>query len=342
MHFDTYLKQVVGGEFLTSEEAYHAANLLLKEDISEVKAAAFLAALRTRRENEHELYGFVQALREHARTMETDKELIDTCGTGGDGCGTFNISTATALVVAGCGVPVAKHGNRAVTGKVGSADVLEYLGVRVDLPPDQAQRMLDQIGITFLFAPHYHPIMKQVAGLRRGLGVATVFNFLGPLINPYHLTYQVMGVSDPGIQGTVARTLQKLGRRRAMVVHARNGMDEISLEGTTVAFEVTPKQIISYDIKPEHLGLTPAPLEAVAGQEVSRNAEILVNVLKGEPGPCLDVVLLNAAAALVTADRASNLGEGMALAEETIKSGKAMATLKAMINFSRDGVAMPC
>ncbi|MGE5417314.1 MAG: anthranilate phosphoribosyltransferase [Acidobacteriota bacterium] len=338
MVFDTYLKQVVGGQPLTSDQAYQAANMLLTDNISEIKAAAFLTAMRVRRENEAELYGFVQALREHAVPMEADVELLDTCGTGGDGHGTFNVSTTAALVVAACGVPVAKHGNRAVTGKVGSADVLEYLGVRVDLTPDQSRRLLDEAGITFLFAPHYHPILKQVAGLRRGLGVATVFNFLGPLLNPFDLAYQVMGVADPGIQGTVATTLQRLGRKKALVLHAENGMDEISPAGITTVYEVTPGNILINTVDPLEMHIPAHSLASISGSDVEVNAGILLNVLDGQIGPCRDVVLLNSAAALIAGAKAHNMTEGMLLAAEAIDSGRALTVLKNMINFSRDGI----
>ncbi|MGE5421805.1 MAG: anthranilate phosphoribosyltransferase [Ignavibacteriales bacterium] len=339
--FETYLKQVVGGEALTSDQAYNAANMLLQDDISEVKAAAFLAALRTRRENEEELFGFVKALQEHAITIDTDLEVIDTCGTGGDGQGTFNISTAAALVVASCGVPVAKHGNRAVTSQVGSADVLESLGVKVDLKPDEAKRLLEKVGITFLFAPYYHPIMKQVGPLRRGMGVPTVFNFLGPLINPCRLTYQVMGVADGNIQETVARTMSKIGRKRAMVVHGHNGMDEISSAGLTRVYEVFGQDLVKYDMDPRQLGIVAPDRSNIQGADAATNARIIVRILDGELGSCRDVVVLNAAAALMTAGRVGTMQEGVMAAKEALSSGRTKATLKALVQYSRDGV-MSC
>jgi anthranilate phosphoribosyltransferase len=339
--FDRYLKTVVEGEYLDLEEAYLTARMLLHENIPEVKAAAFLSALRTRKETADELSGFVQALYEEAVTIDSDEELIDTCGTGGDGLGTFNISTAAALVVASCGIPVAKHGNRAVTGSVGSADVLEALGVNIQLNPDEARQMLDKVGITFLFAPHYHPILKQMGPLRRGMGVATIFNFLGPLLNPCSLAYQVMGIADAGLQEAIGQTLLQLGRKRALVVCAQNGMDEISPVGTTRVFDVGLKQQQIYNINPTLLGVAPFGLEAIRGGDKESNARIIDQVLQGTPGPHRQVVILNAAAALVAAERSSDLEEGMMMAAEAIDSGKSRAILQAMISYSRDKV-IPC
>ena len=339
--FDRYLKTVVEGEYLDLEEAYLTARMLLHENIPEVKAAAFLSALRTRKETADELSGFVQALYEEAVTIDSDEELIDTCGTGGDGLGTFNISTAAALVVASCGIPVAKHGNRAVTGSVGSADVLEALGVNIQLNPDEARQMLDKVGITFLFAPHYNPILKQMGPLRRGMGVATIFNFLGPLLNPCSLAYQVMGIADAGLQEAIGQTLLQLGRKRALVVCAQNGMDEISPVGTTRVFDVGVKQQQIYNINPTLLGLAPFGLETIRGGDKESNARIIDQVLQGTPGPHRQVVILNAAAALVAAERSSDLEEGMMMAAEAIDSGKSRAILQAMISYSRDKV-IPC
>jgi anthranilate phosphoribosyltransferase len=339
--FDRYLKTVVEGEYLDLEEAYLTARMLLHENIPEIKAAAFLSALRTRKETADELSGFVQALYEEAVTIDSDEELIDTCGTGGDGLGTFNISTAAALVVASCGIPVAKHGNRAVTGSVGSADVLEALGVNIQLNPDEARQMLDKVGITFLFAPHYNPILKQMGPLRRGMGVATIFNFLGPLLNPCSLAYQVMGIADAGLQEAIGQTLLQLGRKRALVVCAQNGMDEISPVGTTRVFDVGVKQQQIYNINPTLLGLAPFGLETIRGGDKESNARIIDQVLQGTPGPHRQVVILNAAAALVAAERSSDLEEGMMMAAEAIDSGKSRAILQAMISYSRDKV-IPC
>jgi anthranilate phosphoribosyltransferase len=263
--FDDYLKTVVSGDYLSAEEAYTTARMLLHDNVSDVKAAAFLSALRTRKESVDELSGFVQAIYEQAVTIDSDQELLDTCGTGGDGLGTFNISTGAALVAASCGVRVAKHGNRAVTGKVGSADVLEGLGVNIQLSPDQARDMLDKVGITFLFAPFYHPILKQVGRLRRDMGVATIFNFLGPLLNPCPLSYQIMGIADSGLQEAIAQTMIKLGRKRALVIHAENGMDEVSPFCKTTVCKVEGQELSAEEIHPSALGIKPCSMQTIRG-----------------------------------------------------------------------------
>lgn len=336
--FDNYLKQVVNGEHLSSEEAYCAANILLHDDISEIKAAAFLTALRTRREDENELLGFIHALQEQSIKMECDRELFDTCGTGGDGYHTFNISTTVAIVLAACGVSVAKHGNRGASGPVGSSDVLEALGVRVELKPDEAQRLLDKTGFTFLFAPHYHPVLRKMSAVRKGLGIPTLFNFLGPLLNPYQLSYQLLGVSDKEIQETMAQTLRGLGRKHALVVRGDNGMDEISPLGPSLAYEVRCDDITCYRIDPEEIGMPLTTLKHIQGRDAATNAAIILQVLKGEPGPCREVVLLNTGYALVLAGKAADAREGVALAAETIDCGRALNTLRNLVSYSRDGV----
>ncbi|MDD2620681.1 MAG: anthranilate phosphoribosyltransferase, partial [Syntrophomonadaceae bacterium] len=265
-------------------------------------------------------------------------ELMDIVGTGGDGLGTFNISTAAALVVASCGVPVAKHGNRAVTGSVGSADMLEALGVNIQLRPDEARRLLDNAGITFLFAPNFHPILKQVGPLRRSIGIATIFNFLGPLLNPYPLAFQVLGIADASLQEAVAGSLNDQGRKRALVVCAANGMDEISPSCKTRVHDVGIAGDKIYDIDPAELGFAHYQLDSIKGGNAQTNAMIIHGVLAGETGPYRDTVLLNAGAALMAAGRGKDIAEGIQLAAEAIDSGKAHNTLQAMISCSRDGV----
>lgn len=336
--FDAYLKKVMGGEYLNAEEAQHAAAMLLHDHIADAKAAAFLSAMRTRKESVDELTGFVQALYEEAVTLDTGMELIDTCGTGGDGLNTFNISTAAALVTASCGVPVAKHGNSAVTGKVGSADVLEALGVNIRMQSEHAHRLLDKTGISFFFAPFYHPILKEIGPLRRQLGVATIFNFLGPLLNPCQPVYQVIGIYDPNLQETVARTLMKLGRKRALVVHGENGMDEISPVCPTRIYEIQKETINDYHLQPGELGIASFNLLEIQGGDLELNARIVREVLDGKPGPRRDAVILNTAAALMTAGKAGDMLEGMQIAGEAIDDGRARDTLHNMISYSRDGV----
>ncbi len=339
--FDQYMKKVMGGDSLTMEEAHDSAQMLLHDSISDIKAAAFLSAMRTRKESVGELSGFVHALYEEAITIDTGMELIDTCGTGGDGLNTFNISTATALVVASCGIPVAKHGNSAVTGKVGSADVLEALGVNILLQPDEAHRLLDKTGISFFFAPFYHPVLKGVGPLRRALGVATIFNFLGPLLNPCKPVYQVIGIYDQALQKTVAETLMSLGRKRALVVHGENGMDEINPVGSTLVYDIKNDRIDSYLLQASSLGIGPFSLADIQGGDLELNAQIVRKVLEGKPGPHREAVIINTAAALMTAGQAEDMNLGMQMAAEAIDDGRAMATLRNMISYSRDGV-MAC
>ncbi len=336
--FVSRLKKVIGGDSLSLNEAYESACLLLHGEVPTAQAAAFLAVLRARKETGTELSGFVQALYQEAVMVDTGLEVLDTCGTGGDGMGTFNISTAASLVVAACGIPVAKHGNRAVTGKVGSADVLEAMGVNIQLSPDESRHMLDEVGITFLFAPNYHPILKQVGGLRREMGVMSIFNFLGPLLNPFKPSFQVMGIADPALLESVAQTSISTGRERVLVVHADNGMDEISPVGPTRIHDANTKEISEYSFDPSSVGISPFPLDLINGGDADTNAAIIKNVLSGRRGPHRDAVVLNTAAALLAGGKAHDFNTGMLLAGEAIDTGRALKKLHQMIDFSRDGV----
>lgn len=332
--FTNYLRKVINGEPLSSSEAYEVINLLLTEDISENQVAAFFAALRMRRETGDELFGFASALLEKAIKFEGMEGLLDTCGTGGGGQSTFNISTAAAIVCAACGVRVAKHGNRAVTSLTGSADVLEALGVRTDLDIDEARQALEEIGIAFLFAPFYHPVMKKFGPMRRSLGISTAFNFLGPLINPFCPTYQILGVSDPAMMVPVATALFKLGRKRALVVHALNGMDEISHVGITMIARVDESGVNIEQLDSNHLGFVNTDLKGIVGGAATDNAQLIKEVLAGTPGAARDVVVLNAAAALMVADQAKDLSAGISMAAEAIDSGRAAGKLKEMTLFA--------
>lgn len=339
--FTRYLKKVIGGDHLTSGEAYEVINLVLDTDVTESQVAAFFAALRLRKETGEELYGFAQALLDRAVKHEGMEGLLDTCGTGGDGCGTFNVSTAAAIVCAACGVPVAKHGNRAVTSQAGSADVLEALGVRVDLSLDEARRMLEDIGIAFLFAPGFHPVMKHFGPMRRSLGIATAFNFLGPLINPFCPTYQLMGVADRDMIQPVAHALSRLGRKKALVVHAENGMDEISCFGTTYTARVegacVTTGVIDMPVQPGS-----RQEQGLLGGDPSQNARIILDVLAGKPGPARETVLVNAGAALAVAEKAPDLESGIKMAARAIDSGLAQEKLEVMIRYSRESQVGQC
>jgi anthranilate phosphoribosyltransferase len=339
--FVNYLKRVIAGEYLTSSEAYEVIDLLLTEQVPENQAAAFFAALRVRRETGDELYGFARALLEKAIKFDEMDNLLDTCGTGGDGLRTFNISTAAAIICSACGVKVAKHGNRAVTSQTGSADVLEALGVSVSMDIKDAQRALEEIGFAFLFAPNFHPAMKHFGSMRRSLGIATAFNFLGPLINPFCPSYQIMGVSDPAMMEPVATALYKLGRKRALVVHAKNGMDEISPVGTTTIIRLDENEIRHEQFDPYEM-FPSSSLEGIRGGNAIENARTLKNVMAGQPGPARDAVILNAGAALEITGNANNLTDGIAMAAEAIDSGCAAEKLLQMIIFSQESQVKEC
>jgi anthranilate phosphoribosyltransferase len=259
---------------------------------------------------------------------------VDTCGTGGDASGTFNISTATALVAAGAGVRVAKHGNRSVTSKCGSADVMEALGVNITLPPARVAECLKEVGIAFLFAPAMHSAMKYVQPARRELRLRTVFNLLGPLTNPALASAQVVGVYSDDLVEKLAEALSMLGLRRALVVHGSDGLDEITITGPTRIAEVRDGQVRTYEVTPEEFGFTRAPIEAISGGDAAGNAAIIREVLGGKKSARRDVVLLNAAAALVAAGRADHLGEAIAMAARSIDSGSATAKLEALVSFT--------
>ena len=334
-----------GGQ-LTREQSRAALAAILDEQIPEVETAALLTALATRGELAPELAGFVEEMRARATPIPlTDEErdlLVDTCGTGGGGPATFNISTGAALVAAAAGALVAKHGNRAVTSRCGSADVLEALGVPITLPPDLAAECLRETGFVFLYAPMLHPAMKAVAPLRRALGFRTIFNLCGPLTNPAQARAQVIGVLAPSRALLLARTLLELQTtRRAFVVHGLDGLDELTLTGESVTVRVEPAeqpQMKAAKITPEMAGLSRATLEELSGGDANDNAAILYDVITGIPGPRRYIVLLNAAAALVAVGLAGDLREGVARAAEAIDSGEAAVTLQKLRLFGQKWV----
>ncbi len=319
--------KVVDGQSLAESEA-SAAMLDIVEGVATApQIAAFAVGLRMKGESADEIAGLARIMRRYATSVDAGDDVIDVVGTGGDGARTFNISTVSSLVVAAAGGRVAKHGNRGVTSTCGSADVLEALGVAIDLPPEGVARSVRETGFGFMFAPLYHPAMKHAAGPRREIGVRTVFNVLGPLTNPAGATAQVTGVADGALVPTIAEVLRLLGTRRALVVHGRDGLDELSISAPTRVNEVVDGQIHEYEIVPEDVGLPRAPGEAVQGGTIEANVRIARAVLAGEGGPPRDVVLLNAAAGLLVAGLVGSLSDGVRTAAEVVDSGAARRTL---------------
>jgi len=331
------LRKVVNRENLTQEEAKAAMGAIMRGEATPAQIAAFLVAMRMKGETVAEIFGFAEAMRESAIKVDTKRRpVVDTCGTGGDRLKTFNISTVAAFVVAGAGITVAKHGNRSVTSKAGSADVLEALGFNLQMPPERAKQALDEIGIAFLFAPAFHPAMKHALGPRREIGLRTVFNLLGPMVNPCRLDGQVMGVYDGALTPTVARVLANLGVRRAFVVHSMDGMDELSVTAATQVSEVRDGEVHTYAFFPEDFGFRRADSRELEGGTPEENARLLRAILSDEvEGAKRDVVLLNAAAAIASANKAETIKDALPIAEESLKSGTALQKLDALIAFSQ-------
>jgi anthranilate phosphoribosyltransferase len=344
MSLQPQLKRIVERhETLSRSEASELLDAILRGEASEMELAALLAALATRGETPAEIAGFVDAMRAAATPIpltEVERsQLVDTCGTGADLSGTFNISTAAALVAAAAGASVAKHGNRAVTSQCGSADVLEALGIPVGLSANEGAQAIRNQSFAFLHAPSLHPAMKVVMPVRRALGIRTIFHLVGPLSNPAGARAQVMGVYAPHLVPLAAEAMTLLGTRHAFVVHGDTGvgvMDEISIGGSSQIAEVRGTDITLSTITPEQFGLTRAPIEALAGGDATTNATILRSIFAGEPGPRRDIVLLNAAAVLVTADLAPDLPAGLHLAAETIDSGAVTALIARLAGASKE------
>ncbi|MBI3954283.1 MAG: anthranilate phosphoribosyltransferase [Chloroflexi bacterium] len=329
------IQKVVEGASLSQDEAAAVMGEMMEGQATPAQIGAFLVALRLKGETVEEIAGLARTMREKAHRVHISDAVVDTCGTGGDSAGTFNISTAAAFVVAGLGVKVAKHGNRAMSSGCGSADVLEALGVKISLGPEGVRRCLDEVGVGFMFAQAFHPAMRHVAGARREIGIRTVFNILGPLTNPAGAQHQVIGVADTALAPKMAAALQLLGARHVLLVHGQDGLDELSLSGPSAVWELRDGRVREYTVTPEDAGLTRAPRAALAGGSAQENAAILRGVLSGERGPRREVVLLNAAAALVAADRARDLREGAHLAAQSLDSGWARQKLEGLTKLSQ-------
>ena len=333
--FTDSLKIVLAGRTLDTAQARQAMGELMDGRATPAQIGAFLAALRVRGETFVEIVGFARALRERAVAVKVARSpLLDTCGTGGDGAGTFNISTTAAFIAAGAGAAVAKHGNRCVSSRCGSADVLEALGVKTDIPPENAARCVDGAGIGFLFAPALHPAMKHAAPVRRELGGRTVFNILGPLANPAGARRQLLGVFAQPLVPLLARALQELGSEEAIVVWSRDGLDEFSLAAPAVVAHLRGGKIKEYELDASSLGLPRCAPGDFAGGDAAKNAEILLSVLQGGKGPARDISLLNAGAALVAAGPAADFKAGLELARDSIDSGRALKSLEALRRLS--------
>lgn len=338
---------------LSRTEARDVMAEVLAGKCTDAQISGLLIALRMKGETVEEIVGFAEAIRAAAAPLPIERagnalvvsgtgrdalapeeSLVDTSGTGGDASGTFNISTATALVTAGAGVRVAKHGNRSISSKCGSADVVEALGVNIQLAPEHAAQCLREVGICFLYAPNLHPAMKQVQGVRRELRMRTMFNLLGPLTNPARASGQVVGVYSVDLVEKLAEALSMLGLRRALVVHGLDGLDEITITGVTRIAEAREGSVRTYEVEPEEFGMTRGTLQELAGGDAAENAEIIRAVLRGENSPRRDVVLLNSAAALVAAGRVDHIAQAIPIAAQSVDSGDAAEKLEALIRFT--------
>lgn len=327
--------RLLQGEDLSTADAEAAMTAIMSGEASPVQIAGFLVALRAKGETTTEVAGLVRTMRRFAVPVPVTAPVVDTCGTGGDRSGTFNISTVAAIVAAGAGARVAKHGNRAASGRCGSADLLEAWGVAISLPPDSVARCIDEVGIGFCFAQAYHPAMRHVMPARRELGVRTVFNFLGPLTNPAGAEHQTIGVSDAVMAEHMARVLAALDARHALVFHGDDGLDELTITGSSRIWEVRDGAVDSYQFDPTTLGIPTADADALVGGEVEMNLAMADAVLEGKPGPTRDVVVLGAAAALYAADRVDGLEAGLHAAAESIDTGAARRTLDRWVELSQ-------
>ena len=334
--FKRHLARVAEGERLSVAEARAAFDVMMSGDATPAQMGAFLMGLRVRGETVDEITGGAMAMRDKALKVRAPAEAIDTCGTGGDSSGTYNISTAAGLVVAACGVPVAKHGNRALSSRCGSADVLTALGVKIDADLALVERCIAEAGIGFLMAPRHHGAMRHVAGARIELGTRTVFNLLGPLSNPAGATRQLIGVFAEAWVEPLAEVLRALGSRHVWVVHGDDGLDEITTTGPTAVAELKDGAVRRFDLTPADFGVAVAASEALKGGDAETNARALNAVLDGHPGPFRDIALVNSAAALVVAGKVGDVGHGVAMAAEALDGGNARAVLERLVHISNE------
>ncbi len=334
MNIKEGIEKVTGRQNLTEEEMIDCMREIMEGNATPAQIASFITALRMKGETVDEITGAVRVMREKCiRIKPTSEVILDTCGTGGDSQHTANISTISAFVAAGAGITVAKHGNRSVSSRCGSADVLKELNVNIETTPEVTERCLNEIGIAFIFAPLFHPAMKHAIGPRREIGIRTIFNILGPLTNPAGAKFQLLGVYDPSLTDILALVLERFESKRAMVVHG-DGLDEITITGTTKVSELKDGRVLNYLIDPQKFGLKRYPVDSIKGGDPAENAKIMLSVLRGEEGPVTDATLLNAGAAIMIAGMASDMKEGIERARESIKSGKALEKLNKLIEFT--------
>lgn len=329
------IQKLSAGKSLTTTEAAAAMEEIMNGTATPAQFGAFVTSLRFKGETVEEITGLAKTMRAKAVPVDVSGQIVDTCGTGGDGAHTFNISTAAAFVAAGAGLKVAKHGNRAMSSQCGSADVLEALGVKIDLNAERVKTCIDQVGIGFLFAQVFHPAMKYAAAPRKEIGIRTVFNILGPLTNPAGAKAQVVGVPDATLLEKIALVLKELGCQHALVVHGEDGLDEITTTGKTFICELKQGEIIKYEIGPEDFGMERTSPEKIKGSTPMENANLILSILTGTPGPQRDIVVLNAAAVLLASDKATTLQEGVVMAKNIITSGKALAKLNQLVELSK-------
>ncbi|MEH7113643.1 anthranilate phosphoribosyltransferase [Neobacillus niacini] len=330
-----FLLQLAKGESFSEPQMIEAIDLMLGEEVSESEIAAFLMGLKSKGETVEEITGIVKGLKENTLPFQKKfPQVLDNCGTGGDGSSSFNISTTSAFVIAGAGIPVAKHGNRSISSKTGSADVLEYLGINLNLPVERTEEILHELGIAFLFAPHVHPKLKKVTAVRRQLRIPTVFNFIGPLTNPIDLDYQVLGVYRKDLLPVFAEVLQNLGRKRAVIINGAGSMDEASLQGENYLTLLEDGVISTQTFVADDIGLPQYDNSFVKGGDSKENAEILKKVLSGEKGAHRDTVLLNAGIGIFTSGKTASIVDGINIAREVIDSGAANEKLDQLIKLT--------
>ena len=329
------IEALVSGHSLAIEEASSVMREIMEGETTPAQLGAFLIALRVKGETPQEMAGMASVMREKALRVEVDGPLVDTAGTGGDGKSSFNVSTAAAFVAAASDLNVAKHGNRAASGSCGSADILEALGVKIDLGPDGVKRCIEEVGIGFMFAQIFHPAMRYAAPVRRELGIRTVFNVLGPLTNPAGAQCQLLGVADASLGDKMAEVLKLLGSQYSLVVYGEDGLDELTLGARNRLWEVRGGKVSSFSISPQELDLPSVPIEQIKGGSREENALVLRRLFQGEKGPVKDVVLLNSAAVLMVGEKARDMKDGIGIAREAIDSGEALRKVDALVELSQ-------